>query len=502
MLIMKYYMKSIVWILFVGLLFPSCDSFLDMEPSNSGNADDAIATVDDAEIVMTGIMSTLASSTYYGRNMFMYGDAKGGDLTIYSAGRGLDALYSFNHSPSSGSYSGFWSTGYYCILQINSLLENIESLEDAGATGFDFCKGQALTLRALVYFDLVRLYGLPYNYDKTSYGVPLTLTPLESNAELSRATVEEVYDQILADLETGKELLSEDKSTKDGYVGYYANVALGARVKLYMENYDSALSDAEEIIESGVYALYGNSEWVNSWQGQFGSESILELGIYPSESDLGSSSLGYYLMQYGQLSGAMGYFLASDYFLERLGADSTDVRWGIMDDDEYWVNYGISRKGACYKYMGGVIQDDGTFPGDGKSTATAVNIKMIRLSEIYLIAAEAALHATSPDADLAADYLNEIRKRAPALELATATSISDEMILEERSKELFAEGQRFFDQIRMNQSITFNDDFQDVPVSTREKTIDRTFGKIVLPISQDEINANSALEDEQNDAYN
>jgi hypothetical protein len=501
MLIMKYNMKSIVWMLFVMLVFSSCDSFLDMEPSNSGNADDAIATVDDAEIVMAGIMSTLTSSSYYGRNMFMYGDAKGGDLTIYSAGRGLDALYSFNHSATSNSYSGFWSTGYYCILQINTLLENIESLEEAGETGFDFCKGQALTLRAMVYFDLVRLYGLPYNYEKTSNGVPLTLTPLESNAELSRSTVEEVYAQILLDIEEGKELLSDDKSAQEGYVGYYANLAIGARVKLYMENYDGALTNAEEIIESGEYSLYENSEWVDSWQSQFGSESILELGIYPSESDLGSSSLGYYLMQYGQLSGAMGYFLASDYFLDRLGEDSTDVRWGIMDNDEYWVNYGISRKGACYKYMGGVVLDDGTFPGDGKSTSTAVNIKMIRLSEIYLIAAEAALHSTSPDADGAAGYLNEIRKRAPGLELATATTISDEMILKERSTELFGEGQRFFDMIRMNQSITYNDDFQDVPVSTRETTIDRTFGKIVLPISQDEINANSALEDEQNEAY-
>lgn len=498
---MKHSIYSIVFVILSALTLSSCNDFLNMQPGNSGNAEDAIATPADAKVVINGIMSSMTSSDYYGRNFFMYGDAKGGDLTIYSAGRGLDGLYSFNHSATSGSFSGFWTTGYNCIMQINNLLENIEKLETAGTTGFDSYKGQALTLRALVYFDLVRLYGLPYNYDKTSYGVAITTSTLESDAQLTRSTVEESYEQILTDLEAGQTLLASDKSLQKGYIGYYANIAIQARVKLYMEDYDGALSAAEEIIKSTKYELYEPSEWVASWSTQFGSESIFELGIYPTESDLGTSSLGFYLMQYKQRSGASGYFLASDYYLSRLNEDETDVRWGVMDNDEYWYDNKVERKGACYKYMGGIIQSDQTFPGDGKETETAVNIKIIRLSEIYLIAAEAALHATTPDRDLAASYLNEIRKRAPKLALATASTITDDMILEERSKELFCEGQRFFDMIRMNKTIEFNDDFQDVPVSKRTKTIDRTFGKIVLPISQDEINANPALKDQQNAAY-
>ena len=93
------------------------------------------------------------------------------------------------------------------------------------------------------------------------------------------------------------------------------------------------------------------------------------------------------------------------------------------------------------------------------------------------------------------------RCRATQLPVATAATVSDDMILDERSKELFGEGNRFFDMIRLNRSITYNDDFQNVPVSTREKTIDRTFYKIVLPISQDEINANPALASQQNPGY-
>lgn len=477
------------------LSFTSCDDFLDMQPTNAGNSAGAVATVADAQVAMNGVMSAMTSSLYYGRNLFMYGDAKGGDLTIYAAGRGLDALYSFNHTPNSGSYSGFWSRGYYCILQVNTLLANIRKLQEAGTEeNFDFIKGQALTLRALFYFDLVRLYGLPYSYDKSAYGVPNVTEAISVEAQPLRATVEENYRQILQDLAEGATLMSGNKSRQNGYVGYYANIALQARVKLYMEDYAGALAAAKEVIESGVYSLYKPDEWVESWSRQFGPESIFELGITTEESDLGTGSLGFYLMRYGRVKGAQGWFLASDYFLHRLGEDPTDVRWGVMGNDEYWVDTDEERKGACYKYMGGL-----DLPGDGKATNTAVNIKIIRLSELYLIAAEAALH--NGDKEAAAGYLNAIRSRAPQLAPATAATVSDDLILDERSKELFGEGHRFFDLMRMNRSIEYNDDFQSVPVSQREKVIDRTFYKIVLPISQDELNANPALESQQNKGY-
>jgi hypothetical protein len=93
------------------LLLTSCNSFLDMEPTNASNSESAIATPSDAEVIINGIMRTMTYSSYYGRNFIMYGDAKGGDLTIAAQGRGLDAMYTFNHSATSGTYSGFWTTG-------------------------------------------------------------------------------------------------------------------------------------------------------------------------------------------------------------------------------------------------------------------------------------------------------------------------------------------------------------------------------------------------------
>ena len=479
------------------VLTMSCEGFLDVKPSNSAAAETSITTAADAKVIMNGIMSKMTSSNYYGRNFIMYGDAKGGDFALRSQGRGLDALYTFNHSASSNSYSGYWSQIYHCLAQVNNLLVNIQKIEDAGnsTSALLVYKGQALTLRALMYFDLVRLYGKPYNMDKTALGVPLALEPLDASSQPSRATVEQVYTQIVKDLTDGAPLLNKTKT--NGYINYYANRAILARVYLYMENWGGALAAAEEIINSKVYTLYTNENWVSSWTNQFNTESIFELAMLQGESDLGSGSLSFYLRRLGHGStSAMGWFMASDYWLERMNQDPEDIRWGIMDYDESYKDTEVYRFGSCYKYSGST-----DFAGDGKGSATAVNIKVIRLSEIYLIAAEAALNSNSKDK--AVTYLNAIRKRSPTLTPATATTITSDMILDERSKELFAEGHRFFDMMRLNKTITFNDDFiyPMVVITHREKTIDRTFYKTILPISIDELSANEGVRSQQNPGY-
>ncbi len=469
--------------------FTACKKdFLDVKPTNSGDSQTAIQTVADAKVIVNGLMSKMTSSNYYGRNFIMYGDVKGGDLTIYSQGRGLDGLYTFNQSITTNSYSGFWNQIYNCILQANTILANIDKLKTAGTTeNFDNIQGQVLTARAMMYFDLVRLYGKTYTLDKTSFGVPNITQPLDASAQPLRATVEQNYVQIMSDLTTAAPLLSKTKS--NGYINYYGNMALQARVNLTMGEKAKALVAAKEAI-TGPYTLYSNANWVGSWKTQFGSESIFELGIFPNEADLTTSSLSFYLRRKGHGSGsATGWFMASDYYLARLGQDATDVRWGVMSYDET----SGTRLGASYKYSGDV-----NLFGDGKATATAVNIKVIRLSEMYLIAAEAALGV---DNIAAAGYLNAIRKRAPLLAPATNLTITLDMILDERSKELYTEGQRYFDMLRLNKNITYNDEFGGITVTARPKTIDRTFPKTILPISQAEINANPGLAAQQNEGY-
>ena len=499
--------------IFALLQFSSCTDFLDVKPNNSIQEEDfVVRTRSDAKVMMDGIMRNVVSGSYYGRNMFLYADARGSDLTVASQGRGYDYLYSFNHTAASNNGSGYWSQIYYCLLQVNTLLQGMEKTEGEGGIYEDFSqyKGQALTLRALMYFDLVRIYGKPYTYSDApnSYGVPIVTKPIDRYQEVTRATVSQVYAQIQADLTAAATLLNttSGKAKSNGYINYYGNRVLQARVYLYMGKYDDALTVAEEIINSNAYTLYTNANWITSWSTQFNTESIFELGVFSNEADLGTSSLGALTIRRGNVSSSIaGYFIASDYFLERfnkgydgVSASTRDVRWDIM----YYDETSTTRMGSCRKHTGG-----NNTSGDGKGSYSLVNIKVMRLSEVYLIAAESALLKSAPDRAKAANYLQAIRKRGQGLAPATAETVDLDMILDERSIELFMEGHRFFDLVRHKKTIEFNDDRIDVghvSANNRTKVINENgsfFYKCILPIPKAETDANPAIAAQQNPGY-
>lgn len=508
---------SIFITLLCAIQFSSCEDFLDQRPSNSIPEDEIVVrTKAEAQVLMNGIMRAMSSGSYYGRDMMLYADAKGGDLAIRANGRGYDGLYKFSHSASTGSQSGFWTQIYYCLLQVNTILEVINQSEESGTVIDDLSlfKGQALTLRALMHFDLVRLYGKPYTSPNgpNTLGVPIVKTVKDVYEKPLRSTVEEVYQQVLKDLADGEIFLdnTEGKKRSYGYINYYGNRAVQARVNLFMGNYDAALSHAEEVINNGPYTLFSNAEWPLSWAKEFQTESIFEIGMYQDENDLGTASLGamYIRRNDPDIPTGRGYFYASTPFLTKLdeGYDSSaakpeetkDIRWSVMARDET----SASRLGACLKYVGGVEKNgDKGFSG----RYSAANVKVIRLSEMYLIAAEAALFSTNPPADpnQAAVYLNKIRSRSPNLAPATDITITLDMVLDERSKELFTEGHRYFDMMRLNRPITFDDGFVTggVAASLRPKTIDGAFYKTILPIPKIEIDTNPKIGDQQNPGY-
>ncbi|MCL2727433.1 MAG: RagB/SusD family nutrient uptake outer membrane protein [Bacteroidales bacterium] len=504
--------KLLLYTLSIALVIVSCEEFLDVKPTNQADAGSAIGTPADAQVMMNGLMRSMSSLVYYGRDMFLYADSKGGDLCVGGRGRGYDGLYVFNHSQTLNSGGDFWSQIYFCVTLANNLIINIQKMieEGKGSAALNHTLAQALTARAIFYYDLVRLWGKPYDMDRNSYGVPLNLEVLDATAQPTRASVAEVYTQILADLNAAVPLFNRTQRN-NGFINYYANVAMQARIHLQMQNYAAALTAAEDVIQNGGYALYTNENWITSWSRQFQSESIFELHHLPTELGGTTGSLGAMMIHTQSTLTAWNYFIASTSFLERLGEDPADIRWGLMDLDEKAkespssVQYIENRQGCCYKYVGGIsvraTYDTGTIAlGDGKSTRTAVNIKVIRLSEIYLIAAEAALGANNRDK--AATYLQAIRKRAPNLEPATAANVTLQMVKDERSKELLMEGHRFFDMLRWNETIVYDSDWlSQSPVTSRPESIDRTYFKAIYPITQNEINANPAIASQQNPGY-
>ncbi|MDR1746962.1 MAG: RagB/SusD family nutrient uptake outer membrane protein [Tannerella sp.] len=501
----KIKFSTIILSAVICLTFASCKDFLDVLPSESVPSSQSIGNVADARIAINGVYRLMTSSSYYGRTMILYSEFKGGDFGLTTTAIAGDALYFFYHNPQSNSYSDVWSQGYIVLLQVNNIIANIESGNVTTPTAADekelnAIKGQALTVRAFVHFDLARIYGYPYMKDNgASLGATIVTEVLPAKAQLGRNTVSECYAQAITDLNSALPLL-EGSTKKNGAISYYAAKALLARIYLYKGDWDNAYSNAKDVIDNGGYTPYTAENWVESWTKQFGSESIFELYVVPNESDLGSSSLRSYYAPRGTSRRDLGPMMVSDGFFSmfKQPVHDTDVRWGVFGPDEFANGLSAAhtipdRKGWMMKYE-----------DDGKSNPSAVNIKVIRLSEVLLIAAEAALKKSSPDKANAVNWINTVRKRNPALDdLTTAAdnnTLIDEIFLQRRI-ELIGEGHRYFDILRVGGTVHFTDggEWSAIPDGGRTSTVDWNFYRCVLPIGINEINANPVIQ--QNPGY-
>jgi hypothetical protein len=316
-----------------------------------------------------------------------------------------------------------------------------------------------------------------------------------------RNTVAECYTIAIADLTNALSLLTPT-TKKNGVINYYAAKSLLSRIYLYKGDWENAYNTAKDVIENGGYTAYTAANWVESWTKQFGSESIFELLIVPSESDLTTNSLRAYFAPRNTTRKDLGPMMVSDQFLDMFNqpVHSTDVRWGVFGLDEFGNGLTISgqipgRKGWLMKYE-----------TDGKSNPSAVNIKLIRLTEVLLIGAEAALRKATPDKTNAATWINTVRQRNPAL-IGLNGSESNSVLLDEimlqRRIDLIGEGHRYFDILRNGGTVTYTDGGHWSPIipGGRESTVDWNFYRCVLPIGVNEINANPTIRSQQNPGY-
>ena len=505
-------MKNIVKYIMIALIAfatCSCNDFLEENPSNATYTFNAIEDIPGAQTALNGTYRLMTASSYYGRDMLIYGDYKGGDFGLTTSGIAGDALYFFTHNPSSGNYSGFWTQGYTILLQANNIIESIEAgkVPAQGTSEEKKVKdihGQALAIRALVHFDLTRLYGYPYAKDNgASWGVPIADKTLRSDDQLRRNTVAECYTQIIADLTSAISLLSDDK--KVGAINLYGAKALLARAYLYKHDWENAYTTAKSIIDDNKYIAYTATNWVESWGKQDASESIFELIVRPLENDLGSTSPRAYFAPRNMKGlngrGELGPIMVSDIFLNDFTdnpAHSADARMAIFGLDEFGNGKNSAsasipgRKGWMMKYE-----------GDGKNPASAVNVKVIRLTEVLMIAAEAALKKQTKDIDNAVIWINKVRSRNPSLTDLTNSEPINNLLVEidfQRRVDLIGEGHRFFDVLRNNGTISYVDGgfWTQLPNGGRGSTVDWNFYKIVLPIYINELNANPNIRDQQN----
>ena len=477
---MKRYIQHLAFaaVLLVGLT--SCEGFLDTVPTNAVVDKNAMVTLADAGIACNGLYTPLKYYTLYGTYIPYMGDLRADNIYPRMSGGTGSVIYTWQYESTQNSYFGtLWENYYNVIMRCNTFIENIDACEATSST--DIAKkqdytGQAYAVRALCYFDLARLYGQTYTYDNgASLGaVLLTETVGPKEARQPRSTVAQTYEQVLSDLNDAKGLLSRDVSL--GHFNYWAARLLEARVYLYMARWSDAYAAATDVINNSPYRMVSGDGYANYWGQEGNLESVLEL-LVSVQGDIDGDG-GFYTMYHNLWfddANAGASLLPTLKWCNLFKDTPNDVRGQMIQYDD--PDTGVKKSGEYWlkKFIGN--RDQGY-------TFRRNNPRVMRITEAYLIAAEAALQ-TGNTAE-ASRYLNAVRLRADA-SAAEVTATAD-LIQIERQKEFIGEGHRFFDVMRTGGQ--FRGDPSD-PHDYRsgaayEQSVKPGDTKAVLPISSDE----------------
>lgn len=488
----------------------SCvNDWLDVAPSDGTDADAALTSSSDLAAARTGMYAALKGNSnlvdYYGQQFFVYGDVHAGDDYQYNniGGSNRASFYydmtyqtASEFSSSTSSSNVAWKSPYIVIGRANRIIAAAEggALSDAAEAKatIDQYAAEAKVLRALAHFDLVRIYGKPYTEDQgASLGVPLVTGVLESNAKPARSTVAEVYTQVVKDLTEAISSNALATETEPGYVSVWGAKAILSRVYLNMGDYANALSVAEDIIKNSGAALWTRDQYFKAWDASTPNESefLFRLNVAGSTDNNDLNGIG-------NLQQREGYkeMVATKKFVDMLTSDPKDVR------NDMFLPAKAEKEVAVYGTNKVFLNK---LRGQGGNLRNVTIVPIIRLSEVYLTAAECAFR--NNDKTKAVGYLNDLVKNRTTTEasLATVDNITLERILIERRKELIGEGQRYFDALRNNETITRYTSEADKgwhkTLSKEAQSFNRDYFKAIAAIPQAEINANPNIK--QNTGY-
>ncbi|HWW39401.1 RagB/SusD family nutrient uptake outer membrane protein [Pedobacter sp.] len=396
----------------------------------------------------------------------------------YMGGLSADELFSSSTSyaeflnnniaiTSTTNASSIWGPAYIAIRECNLAVEGIKLSTGMSATIKDQLSGEARFMRAVLFFNLMNLYGR----------IPLPLSAVETeNSALPRAETEAVWSQIFTDLQTAKGLLKpEYPSAERARVNKYAVSALLARAYLYHKDWAKAETEATEVIGSNIYSLENPAGTFKKTS----KETILQC-----YAQTGRSPLTTYFVP-GVPTTTPRYYLRTGFDLafEKNGSGTDDLRktnWtGKNNAGIYYVNK--------YKVLTG--------SGDEYTV-------LFRLAELYLIRAEARTQQNKLTGTSGAEAdLNALRNRAgldPKSGLNKTVMLA--AIEQERKVELFGEyPHRWFDLKRTS-------GFTDPSKTRADEVLSLVKGSfwqstdVLFPIPANQIRINPALD--QNPGYN
>ena len=438
-------------LLLLTLIIFSCEDNLEIDPEQSIDGSQALSSEQNLDALLLGIYQESGQGVSFGGDIQIMADLLGASDQISWFGTFVAPRQLIQKSllVDNTFVRDTWFNNYESINQTNLIIENLDiitSSDDKKAQ----VEGEAKFLRAINYFELIRLWALPYEAGATNNqaGVPLRLTGYEDYSQpppAERASVEEIYAQILNDLGDAYTKLPTSNGV---FATKYAAQAIRARVYLQMQNYASARDAADDVIENSGASL------TESFAGAFNNDANSPEDIFAFQVTNQTGESDFITFYASQDNGGRGgdIVLNPDYFA--LFPDADDER-------------------ANYSYIGD-YGDDLT----GKYTNQFANIPLIRLAEMYLIRAEGNIIETTSIGQTPEEDINMLRLRSGAITV-TAPLTQDDILLE-RQLELAFEGFLLHDLKRTK------NDIDGLPYN------DPT---LVLPIPQNEMDTNDLIGD-------
>lgn len=429
----------------LALNLASCDSKLDINPTTEVDATTALETDGDFKSAVVGAYSILARGALYGTNLNIMAELQA--YEGYSIWGGTFVSYrqiaNKNITIANTDITRTWVEAYEAINIANLLLENSSKIEDTDLR--TEIEGEAAFLRGILHFELARYYGLPYEAGKQNIqpAVPIILKGVSDSEGAyvlpTRNSVEEVYAQVITDLTTASEKLTESGS--DNKASKFTALAFLSRVYLQMGQYAKARDLANTVIDESGKTL--NTSVTAAFSNKNTNETLFEIQAN-DQNNAGTSNDGLTTLYSGQLDGTgRADFYINPDFLEKF--EDTDTRK---------VNQIYEGRRARYY--------------TSKWSSFGQNIPVIRLAEMYLVRAECNLRLSTVIGDTPLNDLNLIRSRAGA---SPKTAATIDLVLNERILELCFEGLRIHDFKRTKRStgtFAYNSAALVFPVPERE----------------------------------
>ena len=446
--------KYLTAILATGILTVGCSKRLDIGPYQSIAENAALNTEGDVLVTLIGAYDGLQNAAGWGGEIMVLNDLIGNSTNINFTGTfaGLNDAYNGLMVSNNSFATGTWNAAYSCINRANNVLSAIDKVTSSPAKKSSV-EGEALFIRASMYFELVRLYAKPVgDGDATQNpGVPMVLTPTRGVTDAdyrARASVKAVYDQVIADLTKAESLLP---SSNGFYANKWAAAAMLARVQLQNRNFTEAGAAANRVITGSGRTL--NPDFTKLWftfinnAGSTPSEYLFAVKVTAQD---GSNSINTYFGR--TISGMPGTAGRSDCKIKTAHI----AQYEAGDKRNYFV-----LSGGSYYSM--------------KHLDRFGDVPVIRLAEMYLTRAEANVrNNTSVGAAPLAD-VNMIRARAG---LAPLTAVTLAAVTKERSLELAFEGHNLHEVKRLQTAVG---------------TFAWNSPKLIMPIPQREMDVNKKL---------